>query len=149
MAIIKGKPDGGSGGKRGHSNMDHWMYTDEIKAAAKKARRLKTQAVVAIEIAEHNMTIEHFHCAKCGADWQLPFTVSHAVREDAAKFVRASLMIAAIQRLCAEKMGLKACKATVSHISRDSGQCHRCSSILPDRGKTGNCLKWGALNIDW
>jgi hypothetical protein len=52
MAIIKGKSDGGSGGKRGHSNMDHWMHTDEIKAAAKKARRLESKAVIAAEQAE-------------------------------------------------------------------------------------------------
>jgi len=40
MAIPKGKPDGGQGGKLGHSNQDHWEYTEEIKLAAKKRRRL-------------------------------------------------------------------------------------------------------------
>jgi hypothetical protein len=52
MAIIKGKPDGGSGGKRGHSNMDHWMHADEIKAAAKKARRLESKERIAAETDE-------------------------------------------------------------------------------------------------
>lgn len=31
--------EGGSGGKRGHSNMEHWTYTGEIKDAARSARR--------------------------------------------------------------------------------------------------------------
>lgn len=39
MAVRKEKPSGGSGGKRGHSNMSHWQYTSEVKAGAKKARR--------------------------------------------------------------------------------------------------------------
>ena len=40
MAIAKGKSDAGQGGKLGHSNQDHWMYTEEIKEAARKQRRL-------------------------------------------------------------------------------------------------------------
>jgi hypothetical protein len=31
--------EGGSGGKRGHSNMTHWDYTEEIKRRSRKARR--------------------------------------------------------------------------------------------------------------
>jgi PPM family protein phosphatase len=34
-------PEGGSGGKRGHSGMTHWAKTAEIKDAARKARRIK------------------------------------------------------------------------------------------------------------
>jgi hypothetical protein len=43
MAIAKGKPDGGQGGKLGHSNQDHWDYTEAIKLAAKKWRRLQAR----------------------------------------------------------------------------------------------------------
>ena len=40
MNTLKKTPsEGGSGGKRGHSNMEHWVYTDEIKAAARLKRR--------------------------------------------------------------------------------------------------------------
>lgn len=39
MSILKGRPDAGQGGKRGHSNMDHWEFTEEIKIAARKRRR--------------------------------------------------------------------------------------------------------------
>jgi len=39
MGTLKGPTEGGSGGKRGHSNMNHWEYTEEIKAAAKVRRR--------------------------------------------------------------------------------------------------------------
>ena len=39
MSILKGRPDAGQGGKLGHSNMDHWEFTEEIKIAARKRRR--------------------------------------------------------------------------------------------------------------
>lgn len=37
--LQRNKIDGGSGGKRGHSNMTHWEYTGEIKRRSRKARR--------------------------------------------------------------------------------------------------------------
>jgi len=46
MAISKGKADAGQGGKIGHSNQDHWMYTEEIKEAARKWRRLKAKSEI-------------------------------------------------------------------------------------------------------
>lgn len=39
------KIEGGSGGKRGHSNMTHWDYTEEIKRRARKARRAVSKAI--------------------------------------------------------------------------------------------------------
>ena len=39
MGYERVKPCGGSGGKKGHSNMTHWTGTEEIKIAAKKLRR--------------------------------------------------------------------------------------------------------------
>jgi hypothetical protein len=41
----KTKVEGGSGGKRGHSNMNHWVTTEEIKVATRKARRVQGKAV--------------------------------------------------------------------------------------------------------
>ena len=46
MAIQKGLADAGQGGKRGHSNMDHWEFNDEIKEAARKRRRLAARIEV-------------------------------------------------------------------------------------------------------
>jgi hypothetical protein len=37
--LRRNKVEGGSGGKRGHSNMAHWDYTEEIKKRSRKARR--------------------------------------------------------------------------------------------------------------
>jgi hypothetical protein len=37
--LRRNKVEGGSGGKRGHSNMTHWEYTEEIKQRSRKARR--------------------------------------------------------------------------------------------------------------
>ncbi len=39
MSNYKGPTEGGSGGKRGHSTMEHWTYTQEIKKATKRRRR--------------------------------------------------------------------------------------------------------------
>ena len=40
MGGLKKVPsEGGSGGKRGHSSMEHWAYTEEIKDAARRTRR--------------------------------------------------------------------------------------------------------------
>ncbi|MGI8604919.1 MAG: hypothetical protein ACR2OZ_18265 [Verrucomicrobiales bacterium] len=39
------KVEGGSGGKRGHSNMCHWTTTEEIKERTRKARRAAARAV--------------------------------------------------------------------------------------------------------
>ncbi len=46
MAVTKGPSEGGSGGKRGHSGMEHRGFTDEVKEAARKRRRLDDKAVV-------------------------------------------------------------------------------------------------------
>ena len=45
MGIPKGPTEGGSGGKRGHSNMEHWGYTDEVKHAARKRRRVDDKRI--------------------------------------------------------------------------------------------------------
>ncbi|HTU27597.1 MAG TPA: hypothetical protein VMF30_19460 [Pirellulales bacterium] len=46
MGTQKGPSEGGSGGKRGHSNMEHWDYSDDVKAAAKRRRRLDDKKAV-------------------------------------------------------------------------------------------------------
>jgi hypothetical protein len=50
MSIPKGPSEGGSGGKRGHSGMEHWGYTDEVKEAARKKRRLDDKRIVRDEL---------------------------------------------------------------------------------------------------
>ena len=40
------KTEGGSGGKRGHSNMCHWDYTEEIKREANKRRRQQDKQII-------------------------------------------------------------------------------------------------------
>ena len=39
MGNYKGPTEGGSGGKRGHSGMDHWVTEEEIKESSKLRRR--------------------------------------------------------------------------------------------------------------
>jgi len=54
MSVDKGKTEGGSGGKRGHSNMDHWVTTEEIKESTKKSRRLNEKEEIHSELKELN-----------------------------------------------------------------------------------------------
>jgi hypothetical protein len=39
MSLGKQKIEGGQGGKRGHSNMCHWDFTEDIKSKSRKKRR--------------------------------------------------------------------------------------------------------------
>ena len=52
MSILKGRPDAGQGGKRGHSNMDHWEFTEEIKLAARKRRRHEAKRQISAALKE-------------------------------------------------------------------------------------------------
>jgi hypothetical protein len=44
MSNLKYKSEGGK--KSGHSNMDHWVYTEEIKDATRKRRRTEEKEIV-------------------------------------------------------------------------------------------------------
>jgi hypothetical protein len=45
LGIRKIKTEGGNGGGRGHSNMTHWDYTEEIKRRSRKARRSQAKTL--------------------------------------------------------------------------------------------------------
>ena len=47
------KIEAGQGGRLGHSNMNHWDYTEYIKAACRKVRRAKGKELIRRELAEH------------------------------------------------------------------------------------------------
>ena len=61
MANLKGPTEGGSGGKRGHSNMEHWVPTEEIKAATKIKRRSNQKKIIRQEMDEikHNSATDY------------------------------------------------------------------------------------------
>lgn len=50
MSTTKGPTEGGSGGKRGHSNMEHWEYTEELKESSKVRRRNNAKKEIRDEI---------------------------------------------------------------------------------------------------
>ncbi|MGH1484956.1 MAG: hypothetical protein ACRBCI_01975 [Cellvibrionaceae bacterium] len=54
MATSKGKTEGGSGGKRGHSNMEHWEFTEEIKRSTKVIRRENKKKEIRKEVNNIN-----------------------------------------------------------------------------------------------
>lgn len=58
MSVPKMPSEGGSGGKRGHSNMEHWVHTDETKEAARHVRRLEAKRAVRDGLQEANLPAE-------------------------------------------------------------------------------------------
>ena len=57
MGLLKHKVEGGSGGRRGHSNMNHIVTTEEIKAATKKHRRSQAKRVIREALGERDVRI--------------------------------------------------------------------------------------------
>ena len=57
MGAQKQKTEGGQGGRRGRSKMDHWVTTAEIKDAARIRRRRESKTIVAKEKAEADKAI--------------------------------------------------------------------------------------------
>jgi hypothetical protein len=58
MGSAKIKIEGGQGGRRGHSNMAHWISTEEIKDSARIRRRREAKAVVAKASLEGSLRVE-------------------------------------------------------------------------------------------
>jgi hypothetical protein len=55
MGGLKKVPsEGGSGGRRGHSGMEHRAYTAEIKNAAKTQRRITDRKEARLALADHS-----------------------------------------------------------------------------------------------
>ncbi|MBZ0173189.1 MAG: hypothetical protein K8E66_12465 [Phycisphaerales bacterium] len=59
MGTPKGPTEGGSGGKRGHSNMEHWAESAEIKDATRTRRRLDSQAEIDEQLKELDQPPPH------------------------------------------------------------------------------------------
>ena len=51
MGTKKIPSEGGSGGGRGHSNMEHCLHTEEIKDSARKRRRRDDARAIGEQIA--------------------------------------------------------------------------------------------------
>lgn len=56
VATPRIKVEGGQGGCRGHSNMPHRMYTEEIKDAGRKLRKKASKEIVSAEIGTSERT---------------------------------------------------------------------------------------------
>ena len=52
MDNMKGSSEAGSGGKCGHSNMEHWVYSEEHKETGRLRRRLKKKREVRSALQE-------------------------------------------------------------------------------------------------
>jgi hypothetical protein len=59
MANAKVASKGGQGGRLGHTNMEHWTYTEEVKEAARKRRRADAKKAIRKgrqDVADENET---------------------------------------------------------------------------------------------
>lgn len=53
MGYLSKQPtEGGSGGKRGHSNMERRVYNDEVKEASRRKRRQEDRVVKDLDLTE-------------------------------------------------------------------------------------------------
>ena len=74
MANPKGPSEGGSGGKRGHSGMEHWGYTAEVKDAARIQRRHDARTAEREEVIEATpqqsvFLVQHsYERSECGSE---------------------------------------------------------------------------------
>jgi len=60
MALLNYKTEGGQGGKRGHSNMEHWDYTEAIKEATRRRRRALSKRIIESELDDYLNNDEEF-----------------------------------------------------------------------------------------
>jgi len=58
MGKNKGKSEGGSGGKKGHSNMNHWTLTEEVKEDSRFIRRRDDKLQSEIGKKEYNDNVK-------------------------------------------------------------------------------------------
>ncbi len=58
MSNYKGPTEGGSGGKRGHSTMEHWTDSAELKESSRKHRRIqdKEETDQGVDDSDKNIT---------------------------------------------------------------------------------------------
>lgn len=61
-AVKHHKTEGGQGGRRGHSNMNHWVTTEEIKAATRLLRRREAKQQIAEQV--HDLTAANAHARR-------------------------------------------------------------------------------------
>ena len=146
MAILKGKTEGGSGGKRGHSNMDHWVTTEEIKDGSRKQRRLGNKELIAEEIEQSERGAHR--CRSCGGVWEVTVTIPPHIQEATAATLRAGAATRAIVSLLSTGLALPIAKAIVLHIATPVDHCHRCRRLLP-RESIAECQFCHALNYNW
>lgn len=62
MANSKRPTEGGSGGKRGHSNMEHWTYTEELKETSKIQRRIDSRSLAKEATDEFHKGAQCYEC---------------------------------------------------------------------------------------
>ncbi|MCP5181816.1 MAG: hypothetical protein H6993_06560 [Pseudomonadales bacterium] len=54
MGNYKGPTEGGAGGGRGHSGMEHGVYSEELKASSRRRRRQQTRTLARKAVIEHD-----------------------------------------------------------------------------------------------
>jgi hypothetical protein len=88
-------------------------------------------------------------CPACGANWDMPDTISPQRRSKVAALVHAHDPLAAMAQLReGTTLTLRDVKAITLHVSDTPGQCHRCGATLADEPEVV-CPSCGSLNYNW
>ena len=61
-ALKHHKAEGGQGGRRGHSNMNHWVTTEENKTATRLLRRREAKQQIAEQV--HGLMEANIHARR-------------------------------------------------------------------------------------
>lgn len=86
-------------------------------------------------------------CPKCGTNIVWPTSLSAAEKSRIAAEVRADTLAGAKLAHAEFGLDLREAKALSFHISRQSGECHRCHRPLQEQ--VSICAQCRSANLDW
>lgn len=86
-------------------------------------------------------------CPRCQTIVVWPSQLSPAEKSSIAEIVRASVIEGARQLHGPLGLGLADAKGLAFHITRVSGQCHRCEAAVPST--VSICPNCRSANLDW
>jgi hypothetical protein len=93
--------------------------------------------------------VQEFHCNKCDAKWLSPLAFDPVIAREVASLIRNGSTITGIRKLRdVTGLGLRDAKGIVQHMTRATGRCQQCDTMLSGGGVLvcGGC---GSLNYDW
>lgn len=93
--------------------------------------------------------VQEVHCNNCDAKWLSPVAFDPVIAHEVASIIRSNDTITGIRRLRkVTGLGLRDAKGIVQHMTRATGRCQQCDTMLSGGGVV-ECKSCGSLNYDW